>query len=205
MAKRARFRRRRPSWRRAFGLLGVFAVLATVAVAAAILDQRATQTLAGLPRAVDGDTLAFAGRRVRLAGIDAPELGQTCERDGAGYDCGREAQRFLAAMLEKGRAECRGNEEDRYGRLLVRCVSATTDLNAAMVRAGWAVSYGGYEIEERIARDDHAGLWAGSFDRPSNWRARHGAVADLGPANIARRLVNRITRLFGSMTGEEVE
>jgi endonuclease YncB( thermonuclease family) len=205
MAKRARFRRGRPSWRRAFELLGAFAVLAAVAVAAAILDERSMQTLAGAPRAVDGDTLAFGERRVRLVGIDAPELGQTCERDGADYDCGREARRFLAGLVEKGQCECSGNEEDRYGRLLVRCVSATTDLNAAMVRAGWAVSYGGYEAEERIARDDHSGLWAGTFDRPAAWRARHGAVADLGPADMARRLINRIARMFGKPTGKEEE
>lgn len=205
MAKKARFRHRRASWRRALELLVAFAILAAVAIAAVILDERATQTLAGAPRAVDGDTLAFDGRRVRLAGIDAPELGQTCERAGTGYDCGREARRFLAGLVEEGQCECSGYEEDRYGRLLVRCVSATTDLNAAMVRAGWAVSYGGYEIEERIARDDHAGLWAGRFDRPSEWRVRHGAIAELGPANMTRRLVNRIARLFGIKTGEEVE
>jgi endonuclease YncB( thermonuclease family) len=205
MVKTARFRSRRSPLRRALDLLGAFAVLACVAVAAAILDERSMQTLAGTPRAVDGDTLDFAGRRVRLAGIDAPELRQRCERVGANYACGREAQRFLAAMLETGRAECRGNEEDRYGRLLVRCVSATTDLNAAMVRGGWAVAYGGYEDEERAARDAGAGLWAGTFDRPAAWRARHGAVADLGPADMARRLINRIARMFGKPTGKEEE
>lgn len=203
MAKTARFRRRRSPLRRAFELLGAVVILAGVAVAAVILDERSMRTLAGMPRAVDGDTLSFAGRRVRLVGIDAPELGQTCTRAGTSYACGREARRFLDDMLENGRAECRGNEEDRYGRLLARCVSATTDLNAAMVRGGWAVAYGGYEREERAARDAHAGLWAGAFDRPAQWRARNGVVADLGPADMTRRLFNRIASMFGGPAGKE--
>jgi len=206
MGRWARYRRRGRSFSRRVGeFLGAFALLAGVALAAAILDETAMQTLAGVPRAVDGDTLVFTGRRVRLAGIDAPEIGQTCRRGDADYACGQEARRFLAVLTGKGQTECSGNEEDRYGRLLVHCVSATTDINSAMVRAGWAVSYGGYGFEERAARDDNAGLWAGSFERPADWRARHGAVADLGPATVTRRLVGRIARMFGMQSGKVEE
>ena len=155
------------------------------------------RTVAGTPRVADGDTLVFSGERLRLAGIDAPELDQSCEAAAGDYACGREARRFLAGLLEQGETECRGNEEDRYGRLLVRCVCGTTEVNSAMVRAGWAVSYGGYETEERLARDQKAGLWAGTFERPADWRATRGSAVDLGPAGMTRRLVNRIAGLLG--------
>jgi len=204
MARRARFRgRRHSSFRRALELLGVFAVLSGVALAAVMLDEYSMQALAGIPRAVDGDTLAFEGRRVRLAGIDAPELRQTCRRADGDYACGQVSRRYLENLLGAGQTECRGNEEDRYGRLLVRCVSATTDINSAMVRAGWAVSYGGYHLEELAARDAHAGLWAGRFERPHDWRVRHGAIVDLGPAGMARRLVNRIMPPAGMRAAKE--
>ena len=45
-------------------------------------------TLSGTARAVDGDTLDLSGERVRLIGIDAPELDQSCQRDGQGWACG---------------------------------------------------------------------------------------------------------------------
>jgi endonuclease YncB( thermonuclease family) len=40
-----------------------------------------------------------------------------------------------------------------------------------MVEEGWAVSYGrDYDHEETRARNRSAGLWAGEFTRPQDWR-----------------------------------
>ena len=51
------------------------------------------ETIEGRPRVVDGDTLVFGMKRVRLHGIDAPEAKQQCQRrDGRAYDCGRSPQ-----------------------------------------------------------------------------------------------------------------
>ncbi|MFZ2100255.1 MAG: thermonuclease family protein [Oricola sp.] len=197
-------RDRRSVARRLLEFAGTFALFLGVAFAAAILDGRSMRELTGSPRVADGDTLAFSGRRVRLAGIDAPELHQTCRRDGAEFACGQEARAYLTGLLRQGEAVCRGNEEDRYGRLLVRCVCAKTDLNAAMVRAGWAVSHGGYLREEQAARNDAAGLWAGSFERPAEWRELRGGIAELGPAGMATRLFNRVKKLCGIETGEDI-
>jgi endonuclease YncB( thermonuclease family) len=47
------------------------------------------QGFGGAVRVVDGDTLDVGGTRVRLHGIDAPEIGQHCNRpDGLRWDCG---------------------------------------------------------------------------------------------------------------------
>lgn len=40
------------------------------------------EVVSGPAYAVDGDTLILNDRQVRLAGIDAPELDQSCQRDG---------------------------------------------------------------------------------------------------------------------------
>lgn len=204
MARLHRIRRRKRSAARwIVEFAGTFLLFLGVAIAAAVLDERSMQDLSGTPRAVDGDTLVFDGRRVRLAGIDAPELHQTCRRSGADYPCGRQARLFLAGLLENGETECKGNEEDRYGRLLVRCNCAKTDVNAAMVRAGWAVAYGGYDSEERAARREEAGLWSGSFVRPAEWRAKQGGLAEIGPAGMTDRLLNRVKEMLGYRTGED--
>src|SRR5690606_32789230 len=90
-------RRRR---RRAPSMLVLIVAFAAVAAVAAILQppRRVDMVLSGAPAVVDGDTVAFSDppTRVRLRGIDAPELGQTCQ-DGAGAEwaCGRHAQAVL--------------------------------------------------------------------------------------------------------------
>ncbi len=91
----------------------------------------------GLPRVVDGDTLAIGEARLRLIAIDAPEGAQTCQnaqqRD---YDCGREAVRELERLISGREVRCSGDKRDRYGRALVVCFTGGTNLNAAMVRSG---------------------------------------------------------------------
>ena len=66
-----------------------------------------------------------------------------------------------------------GSQRDRYGRLLGDCKSGGRDLNSAQVEAGWAVAYGDFENEEAAARTGKAGIWAGTFEKPQDWRERH--------------------------------
>ncbi|MGE0416651.1 MAG: thermonuclease family protein [Acetobacteraceae bacterium] len=127
-------------------------------------------------RVVDGDTLVMpTGQRVRLQGIDAPELRQTCTRpDSTIWPCGREATAALARLVTGGVA-CRIDGSDRYGRGLARCADRDgLDLGAAMVRQGWALAYYSYSYayawDELIARFNRSGVWSGSFVRPSDFR-----------------------------------
>jgi hypothetical protein len=63
--------------------------------------------LQGEARAIDGDTLQVGDTRLRLHGIDAPEIRQTCE-DSAGdaWACGRRAASELAAAVAGGEVHC---------------------------------------------------------------------------------------------------
>lgn len=132
-----------------------------------------SEAVEGRVRVVDGDTLALAGRRIRLRGMDAPELGQTCERNGQPYACGQTARDALRTLIGDGPVTCRLSGRDRFERALGQCVGETGDLGSRMVRSGLAIAYGAYEAEELSARADRAGLWAGTFERPADWRRRH--------------------------------
>lgn len=152
------------------------AFLVLVALIAAKLGDRPDIRHQGAFRAADGDSLVLDGQRLRLKGIDAPELSQTCERQGQEWACGRQARRALQELVSQPGTQCGGNERDRYDRLLVTCHNDAGNINARMVASGMAVSYGGYAREEEQARAGRLGLWAGRFDMPRDVRdeARHG-------------------------------
>lgn len=172
------------------------ALLILLVLIAAKLDQSADRVIRGPFYAIDGDTLSAAGERLRLLGIDAPELDQTCE-DGRGgrWECGKEARRLLARLTADARAECLGRDRDRYRRLLVRCHAGAENINAALVRRGLAIASGRYAEEQVAARRERQGLWAGDFESPRDWRASRDMTDDPTPLDAfmdwVRGMVNR--------------
>jgi len=121
------------------------------------------------PKVHDGDTLRCGADRVRLFGVDAPEVrrGQTPAEPFA-YEARDELVR-----LTRGRVGCRVVDRDRYGRFVGRCWSdVSPDLNAALIRSGLATEYrryskGAYAEAEVQARTAQRGQWrAGSSPRP---------------------------------------
>ncbi len=145
------------------------------------------RAVAGPACVTGGDTLVVNGKRqrnrcvggtrVRLFGIDAPELKQTCKHaNGRDFLCGRAAASFLLEHVRGGTVECRGNSVDRYGRLIAVCFVGGKDLNAMMVREGWALAYRRYSMDyvddEKAAKVVRVGLWRGKFVPPWEWRRR---------------------------------
>lgn len=147
----------------------VLIVICLLGLALVLRDER----LAGDAYAIDGDTLAMDGRRIRLLGIDAPELGQICHRDAVAFRCGEEARRALRALIAGQKVSCLARGRDRYDRSLAACTVRGEDIGASLVRRGLAVAYGSYEAEEREARAARLGIWAGPFETPQAWRRRH--------------------------------
>ena len=130
--------------------------------------------MAGNARASDGDSFRLGDNRVRLLGIDAPELAQDCAAaDGSSWSCGRAARDRMAALLSGGAVDCRPEDRDQYDRLLARCSVAGDDLGALMVAEGLAIAAGLYWQEEAAARAAGRGIWAGGFDKPADWRDDH--------------------------------
>lgn len=170
--------RRNNSGTRKSGMGGLRSIILTLLFFSAIVigisylpnEKRPTETRDGSVYVIDGDTVIINKAHIRLKGIDAPEMTQSCERNGNSYDCGKEARNFLRARIGRAPIRCETEGFDRYGRDLARCYLGETDLNGWMVQQGWALAYGDYDREEADARRNSRGMWAGRFEKPSSWR-----------------------------------
>lgn len=96
------------------------------------------------PHVADGDTLNCAGVRVRLQGIDAPEMAGHC-RSGRSCVAGDPlASRDYLISLTRGEVICEPVETDHYGRTIARCTAGGRDLSCAMVAEKYAVRRYGF-------------------------------------------------------------
>lgn len=147
------------------------------------------EPIAGRATVIDGDTIEIHGQRIRLWGIDAPEGRQICTRAGQSYRCGQEAANALDAFITAygGTVSCTPvGRPDRYRRIVARCTinvhafagpDEDRDIAVELVSQGWALDYprystGTYAIAQGEAAERKAGLWAGEFEQPWEWRAR---------------------------------
>lgn len=141
----------------------------------------AADQFTGVPRVVDGDTLAFDGQRVRIRGIDAPESAQTCVRTGVEELCGAQAAAALGRMLAGREVTCASDERDDHGRPIAVCRVGTIDIGSWMVAAGQAVAFVKYRRDyvaiEASARQQHIGIWGTTFEMPWDYRHRMEAAA----------------------------
>ncbi|WP_460272155.1 thermonuclease family protein [Celeribacter sp. ULVN23_4] len=133
----------------------------------------------GVLRIVDGDTVAIGEIRIRLFGIDAPELSQSCsDTRGKDWSCGTWSKSVLA-NLAAGKVRCFARDTDRYGRTVAVCEAGGKDLNAQMVALGAAYAYEEYSSDyvalEQTARADGLGLWRSGSQNPADYRAEKKA------------------------------
>jgi endonuclease YncB( thermonuclease family) len=146
-------------------------------------------SVVGIPRIVDGDTVEIGTTKIRLVGIDAPETDQLClDKEGKRWACGVTSRDELVRHAGGRSWTCHISGRDRYGRSLANCETAGEDIEQWMVRNGWALSFVRYshvyDKEEREARAARAGLWAGAFIAPWDWRGRNRATAILGAVSV---------------------
>lgn len=154
----------------------------------------------GEARVVDGDTIVVQGVRVRLEGIDAPELEQSCARANGGlrlwgfgrtWRCGQEAAGHVERLVRERTVHCASRGTDAFGRMLGACAVEGLEINADLVRQGlaWAfVKYSQrYVAVEAEAREARRGIWQAetkpAWDwRAERWQAAHGERRNDGPA-----------------------
>lgn len=134
------------------------------------------EDVSGTPLIVDGDTLWIDSAKIRLHGIDAPEMKQKCHRNGTSYLCGQSSTEALRSLIGENLIRCQGSAKDRYGRLIAVCYAGDHNLNMELVRQGWALAYRRYskdfvEVEEE-AQQAKRGMWAGEFRAPWEWRRK---------------------------------
>jgi len=142
-----------------------------------VADSMSASAIQGTASVIDGDTIEIRGQRIRLDAIDAPESSQLClDPAGKRYRCGQKSAFALADMIGRSVVSCEPKGRDRYKRTIAVCFKGDTNLNAWMVKQGWAVAFRKYGIDY-ISQEDEAritgrGMWAGSFEMPWDWRAR---------------------------------
>ncbi|MES3100587.1 thermonuclease family protein [Sphingomonas faeni] len=169
----------------------------------------------GNAHVTDGDTLRIGATRVRLSGVDAPELSQRCGREGHEVACGKMAADWLRHRVESRLVTCQTVDTDRYGRSVATCRIGVEDVNAALVEMGWATAYRRYSMDyvnqEDRARAANRGIWALGFQMPADYR-RARRLADVPPAPDPRCAIKgnvgtsgaRIYHMPGSRTYPEV-
>lgn len=87
-------------------------------------------------RVVDGDTLAVGSEKIRLVGVDAPELrGAHCPAELA---LARLAAARLEALTAGGAPKIERRGVDRYGRTLAVVRAAGVDVGARLIEEGYA-------------------------------------------------------------------
>ncbi|MFZ5706217.1 MAG: thermonuclease family protein [Pseudomonadota bacterium] len=92
------------------------------------------------PVVVDGDTLRCGAARVRLEGIDAPEMPGHCRRGRRCTPGDPYASSDNLRRLVSGRTiACRRTGTDRYGRIVATCAAGGIDLSCEQIRTDHAV------------------------------------------------------------------
>lgn len=140
----------------------------------------------GTVRVIDADTIDVGGTRVRLFGIDAPEMGQPCRADGRRLDCGAWARDVVAEAFEGAYARCTTRDTDRYGRAVAQCTIDGRDMGQMIVASGLAWAYRRYsdiyDLDEKGAAVAQRGLWSVDIALPSDYRAAQ-VSRDTAPVN----------------------
>jgi endonuclease YncB( thermonuclease family) len=139
--------------------------------------------IVGTASVVDGDTISVGETRLRLEGIDAPETAQTCQRRYVGsWACGTAATAALARLIGNKPVTCQPRGLDKYGRTLATCFVDGLDINAQMVRQGYAWAFVRYSAtyvkEEALAKAEGVGIWQGEAQPAWEFRANRWTAAE---------------------------
>lgn len=130
----------------------------------------------GNPEVVDGDGLVIGPIRIRLHGIDAPELGQSCADPAGGtWPCDKAAAERLEVLIGGGEVTCEPLDRDAYGRIIARCTAGDVDLAETLTAEGLVWAFRRYSDDyapvEDQARSTGRGIWQAATEPPWDYRA----------------------------------
>ena len=178
--------------------LGVLVALGLSAAASAQPRDLVGRTFdATVVRVADGDSIEIVRPgtrdrlRVRLEGVDAPELGEVFSRD---------AQGFLRQLVLDRRVSVSGRDVDRYGRLVARVSVAGQDASLELLKQGLACQRFATDAvlaaAESRARRAGVGFWAGNAAKPQC--VARSAASPSRPRRRPRMARQQLSRLVRS-------
>lgn len=129
-----------------------------------------------LERVIDGDTVVLVGgERVRLIGIDTPELGRRGQPHEFGAIAARDALESLLAAAGEISARTGIEPRDHYDRQLAHLYADGRNVQAILLKDGLATPFivppnirhlDCYELATAAARESGHGLWSHPRNRP---------------------------------------
>lgn len=135
-------------------------------------DAQALRTgdlVAGPAKVVDGGSLDIKSDRFRLWGVDTPERGTSCSRNGRRWKPAADAAMALRRCVEGRTVTCRVWKVERKWFRDIHVSECWTDdgidVGECMIRSGWATDYtcysaGYYQDLETEAKNRRLGLWS---------------------------------------------
>ncbi len=148
-------------------------------------EQNRNQTFTVL-KVYDGDTLKVNGLglvfKIRLAGIDAPEIGYNGQKS---QPFSHRARQRLQSLLANRSIRLKSHGIGGYNRQLAEIFVNSTNINIEMIKAGLAEVYQGkrpktldsesYLEQQAKAKNARIGMWAqqSSYKSPKQWRKDH--------------------------------
>lgn len=165
----------------------------------------------GAVHVIDGDTLDVGAVRVRLEGIDAPEMDQMCDHPTEGlWACGVAVKTALADWLDGWQVRCERVGQDRHGRVLAICYRGDDDIGAVLVDQGLAFAYKKYSQryveQEKGAVFAGRGLWTSAVVPPEAHRAAKRAPKNGVPPSdncVIKGNVSRDGKRIYHMPGQQ--
>jgi endonuclease YncB( thermonuclease family) len=127
-------------------------------------------------RIIDGDTVIWNNKKIRLKGIDAPDIKQICsDSRKKDIECGKIAKHKLEEIIGDNELKCYIETNARYIGDLGYCYTEGININREMVKRGYAIAYSidgkDYIDEEAEAKKLKLGFWAGEFQNPEKWNS----------------------------------
>lgn len=157
----------------------------------------------GFIRVIDADTWDVGATRVRLHGIDAPELAQTCDTEQRiNWTCGLWVSDQVRAQYDGKTATCDTITIDKYNRTVARCWVDGRDAGRGMVADGLAFAYRkysmAYDLDEKSAAINDRGLHAHRVQSPAQFRVTRakGRIPPDHDCVIKGNISSKGTRIF---------
>lgn len=148
------------TWIRLLGTFGIFALAALMVSAAAF---SAGDVISGNAQAVNAGTLEINGQRIRLHGIETPDIDFVCDWSGKPVGCGAIAKTALMDLITGTSVTCELTGARAQDTVVAVCQAQGFDIGANMVHTGWAFADRDltdiYVAIEEKAKAGRRGMW----------------------------------------------